>query len=228
MKKGIKEELIKLHSLKTMNEIIPGILEKEWRSIEKKISIVRPFAKTIHIDIIDGKFADNSSFLNPEPFKKYSKDFFLELHMMVEEPIQYLERFADAGFRRFLGHIEKMSDQEAFIKKARALNIEEVGFSVDGSTSLKDIKIPLLELDSLLIMTIHAGFSGQDFNMGFADKIREAKKKDPNGPVLEVDGGINDYTLKSAKKRGATRFVTTSYLFSSPDPQTAFTHLSFL
>ena len=59
-----------------MFEVIPGILEKQWSEIERKIEIVKPFAKSIHIDIIDGKFAPNITFLDPTPFAKYTKDIF--------------------------------------------------------------------------------------------------------------------------------------------------------
>jgi len=81
-----------------MYEIIPGILENEWNKIERKIEIVKPFAKSIHIDIIDGKFVPDTTFLDPVPFVRYSQKLFLELHMMVENPIQYLELYAKAGF----------------------------------------------------------------------------------------------------------------------------------
>ena len=81
-----------------MNDIIPGIPEKEWSALEKKLEQIRPFAKTVHIDLMDGSFADNTTLLDPKPFRKFSKDFYLELHMMVENPIQYLKPFAEYGF----------------------------------------------------------------------------------------------------------------------------------
>ena len=140
-----------------MYEIIPGILEKDWDSIQRKIELVKPFAKTIHIDIIDGKFAPNTTFLDPKPFEKYSKDIFFELHMMVEEPINYLKPFADAGFKRFLGHIEKMSNQAEFVAQGQMLG--EVGLAVDGETPLHEVGVSIDDLDALVIMAIKAGFS---------------------------------------------------------------------
>ena len=62
---------------KTELEILPGILEKDWAGIERKMEIVRPFARAVHIDILDGKFAPNTTFLGPKPFAKYAKDFLL-------------------------------------------------------------------------------------------------------------------------------------------------------
>src|SRR4030043_2163899 len=91
------------------------------------------FSKNIHIDIIDGKFAPNTTFLNPGPFSKYTKDADFELHMMVEEPINYLKPWAQVGFKRFIGHIEKMSDQTDFVAQGQLLG--EVGLAIDGPTS---------------------------------------------------------------------------------------------
>jgi ribulose-phosphate 3-epimerase len=204
-----------------MYEIVPGILEKEWSEIAKKIEIVRPFAKTIHIDIIDGKFADNNTFLDPTPFKQYTKDFLFELHMMVEEPINYIKPWAEVGFQRFIGHVEKMSDQAAFITSAEELG--EAGLAIDGPTSLDALKISHLDLDTLLIMTIKAGFSGQEFQPQQLDKIRTITK-DTEMFTIAVDGGITEQTLQDAWKAGVRRFITTHALFSTGDPATTYAH----
>lgn len=206
-----------------MVEIIPGILEKEWGEIEKKLEFVKPFAKTVHIDILDGKFAPNTTFLDPKPFAKYSQDIFFELHMMVEEPLQYLKPFADVGFKRFLGHIEKMSDQEEFVAQGQLLG--EVGLAIDGPTSLEQVKVPFDDLDSLLIMTIKAGFSGQSFMQENLEKVRKIREQSSTIPI-EVDGGINDQTILNAKQSGANRFVSTSFLFKNENPQRQLNTLS--
>ena len=196
-----------------MHEIIPGILEKEWSEIERKIELVRPFAKTIHIDIIDGKFAPNTTFIDPKPFLKYSKDIFFELHMMVEEPINYLKPWAEAGFRRFLGHVEKMSNQEEFLAQGQLLG--EVGLALDGPTPVDGLNVPLDDLDALLVMTIKAGLSGQEFMSEHLEKIKMFSQN--TWVPIEVDGGINDKAINEASESGATRFVSTSFLFKG-DP----------
>ena len=91
-----------------MGEIIPAILEQNWQNIERKINLVKPFAKTIQIDIIDGKFVPFQTFLDPAPFSKYAKELVFEAHLMVDNPIKYLESFARAGFKKFVGQIEMM------------------------------------------------------------------------------------------------------------------------
>lgn len=199
-------------------EIIPGILEREWAEIERKINLVKPFAKSIHIDIIDGKFAPNTTFLDPSPFAKYAKEFFFELHMMVDEPIEYLEPFADVGFRRFLGHIEKMSDQVEFIAKGQLLG--EVGLAIDAETPIDSIEVPLEDLDTILIMTVKAGESGQAFVPKYLKKVEMLNQAlpDQHDMKIEVDGGINDKTAIKALKAGANRFVATSFIFKNENP----------
>lgn len=210
-------------------EIIPGILEKEWSEIERKIELVKPFAKSIHVDIIDGKFAQNTTFFDPTPFAKYTKDIFFELHMMVDNPIQYLKPYAAAGFKRFLGHIEKMPDQEEFVAKAQELG--EVGLAIDGPTDLSHIKVPYEDLDCILIMTIKAGQSGQKFNPEYLNKVKTLRnirlgsvevQAQGRSFAIEIDGGINDQTITLAKNAGASRFVSTSFIFNAKNPQDQF------
>lgn len=203
-------------------EIIPGILEKDWSKIEQKINLLRPFAKTLHIDLIDGKFLNNSTFSNPQPFKKFSEDFFLELHMMVENPIFYIEEFAAAGFKRFIGQVEKMTSQIEFVAKAQIFG--EVGLALDGPTPLVKIEIDYDQLDSVLVYTAEkVGFSGAALKKSRLAKIKQIRKV--SSIPIEVDGGINDQTILLAQKAGATQFVTSSYLFESKNPQAQYDKL---
>jgi ribulose-phosphate 3-epimerase len=197
-----------------MFEIIPGILEKEWTEIEKKIETVKSFAKIIHLDVIDGQFAGNTTFLDPKPFQKYTKDIFFEVHLMVDEPINYLESFAHAGFKRFIGHIEKMSSQEEFVAKAESLG--EVSLALDADSSVESLKAQYEDLDSVLIMSVKAGLSGQNFLPEVLAKVTTIKNSFPL-PV-EIDGGINNNTIIQAKNAGVERFVATSFIFSG-DPK---------
>ena len=204
-----------------MFEIIPGILEKEWGEIERKIKAVKPFAKSIHVDIIDGKFASKTTFLDPTPFSKYTKELFFEVHMMVENPIQYLDSFAKAGFKRFIGHIEKMPDQVEFVVKAEDLG--EVGLAIDGPTSLDAVKVPYRDLDCILLMTVKAGQSGQEFNPEYLKKIEIFRSDQDNIAIpIEIDGGINSETILLAKNKGANRFVSTDFVFGAQNPQDQF------
>lgn len=205
-----------------MYEIIPspGTEDREWSIIEKKILSVRSFAKTIHIDIADGKFTPNTTFADPVPFAKFAEQFLLEVHLMVEEPIEHLKRWADVGFRRFIGHVEKMSDQVEFVAQAELLG--EVGLAVDGPTPFDAIKVPLEDLDCLLFYTAdRAGFSGKSMLPERLEKVKEARKKAPYLPI-EIDGGVNDKTLEMAYRAGVTRFVSTGFLFNAESSEKQF------
>lgn len=205
-----------------MNNIIPAIFEQDFLQIEKKLKMVKPFAKTIHIDLLDGKFAQNTSFSDPKAFAKYKGDFFFELHMMVEEPESHLESWANAGFKRFIGHIEKMSDQVSFV--SRAQNLGEVGLALDAHTSKTEITVPLQDLDTVLVMTVKAGFSGQQFMPNCLEKVRFFSE---SGIVpVEVDGGISLQTLPLAVQAGAERAAVTSALFWHGEVEENFTKLS--
>ncbi len=199
-------------------EILPGILEKEWASIEERLELARPFAKAIHIDLLDGKFAPNTSFLDPKPFAKYKDTFLLELHMMVHEPIDYLQAFAEAGFRRFIGHVEQMSDQEAFVSKAQRYG--EAMLGIDAKTPVAAITVPEIDLDGILVMTVNAGFSHQQFMPECLEKVRFLVEK--TEIPIAVDGGINDTTITQAFSAGASHFVSTNFIFVKGEPETQF------
>lgn len=193
-----------------MYEVIPGILEKEWSEIERKIELVLPFAKTIHIDILDGKLFKNTTFLDPVPFKKYTDKIFFEVHMMVEDPIKYLKQWADAGFKRFIGHVERMPNQEEFVAQGQSLG--EVGLAFDGPTNLEALKVSVEDLDNLLFMAIESGFSGRPFTIEYLNKVKKIREQSMTIPI-EVDGGINDLTILQAKEIGVTRFAATSFIY---------------
>lgn len=198
-----------------MNEVIPspGTENKSWEEIEEKINLVKPFARTLHIDVLDGQFAPNTTFSDASKFIGYTRGTLFEVHLMVNDPLKYLKDWADAGFQRFIGQIEKMPDPVEFVAQGQLLGA--VGLAIDGPTNLDVLgDINLNDLDCLLIMTINAGFSGQEFKFEMLEKIREIRKKYPHLSI-EVDGGINDKTIIEAKNAGANRFVTTSALYNA-------------
>ncbi|HSX08767.1 MAG TPA: hypothetical protein VLF93_01280 [Candidatus Saccharimonadales bacterium] len=216
-----------------MYEIIPspGTDNKDFSEIEKRISLVRPFVKTIHIDVCDGKFAPNTTFSDPEPFKTLTKSLpgdeggwetgekglYFEVHLMVEDPIKEIKKWADAGFRRFIGQIEKMPSQEEFVAEAQMHG--EVGLAVDGPTPLDMVKASYEDLDVILFYTgDKAGFSGKSFQEDRLEKVKTLRQKNEYIQI-EVDGGINDETIEIAAAAGVTRFVTTGFLYSLNSPE---------
>ncbi len=206
-----------------MNEVIPGINEEEWDKIEGKITTALSFASTIHIDLEDGVFVDRKTFFDPSPFSKFTNNALFELHMMVDDPLQYLNAWANAGFERFIGHIERMPDPIEFIAQGQLKGA--VGLAIDADTDIKILDdINLNDLDMLLIMTIKAGPSGQVLREDLLEKVRKIKQKAAYLPI-EVDGGINNKTISLAKEAGASRFASTSYIFNSENPQLSYKKL---
>src|SRR5581483_7937431 len=111
-------------------------------------------------------------------------------HFMVENPIESIEQWAAAGFKRFIGQIEHMENQQAFVEKAKQYG--EAGVAIDGPTSIEDLDLETSP-DCILVMTIRAGFSGQEFQEQQLEKIRFVRKN--FDCPIEVDGGINSETL---------------------------------
>ncbi len=211
-----------------MNEVIPspGTEKKNWEEIEERLNLVKPFAKSVHIDVLDGKFAPNTTFSDATKFSGFTKETLFEVHLMVDNPVQHLKTWANAGFRRFIGQIEKMPDPIEFVAQGQLLG--EVGIAVDGPTGLEVLdNINLNDLDCLLIMTINAGFSGQEFQPEMLDKVRKIKEKYPY-LAIEVDGGINENTILEAKNAGANRFITTSALYDAQNISEEFKKLTSL
>lgn len=209
-----------------MNEVIPGINEVEWNEIERKLNTVLPFAKTVHIDLMDGIFVPRKTFDNPQAFAPFTNRALFEVHMMVNNPTEQLKSWAEAGFERFLGHIEMMPDPVEFIVQAQQYGA--VGLAVDGPTSLDTLNpLNLNDLDCLLVMTIKAGESGRVFQEELLEKVKKIKETHGYLPV-EVDGGINNETIVAAKEAGASRFITTSALFGAQNVEEEYINLTSL
>lgn len=205
-----------------MHNILPGVLEKDWIKIEEKLNLIKSFTNSAHIDFIDGKFAPNITCLDSELFKNFTNDFLLEAHLMVENPLQYLEPLASAGFKRFLGHIEKMENLEEFIAKGETLG--EVGLAIDLKTDLEKLAIPFQDLDCLLLMSVDAGFSGQELSEKIIERIKKIRLQNET-IAIEIDGGINIKNIQSLQDAGANRFVATSFIFTNQDPPKAYNEL---
>ena len=196
-----------------MIDIIPGILEKEWAPIEERIKLVEPFVEWVQIDVADNTLVPNTTFLDFAKFISIGPKPYLEGHLMVVNPEKYIKPMSDAGFKRLIAHVE-CHDPRVFLDRAKYEHVE-VGVAIDGATELEVVEPFLEEVDMVLVMTIEAGFSGQPFLNENLEKIKRIHENFPDLPI-EVDGGINDKTARLAVEAGATRLVSTSYLYKNP------------
>jgi len=198
-------------------EIIPGILEPNVKELERKITLVAPHVDTIQIDVGDNTIfpcdsVHDVTLLAPiiEKFTKTETKF--EVHLMVANPIPYLKPLADAGVLRVIAHVE-CHDPREFLAEARTHEME-VGLALDVESDFELIEPYLEEIDFVLVMTIETGASGQDFEQNALETIKTIHRNLPDLPI-EVDGGMTPDTAKIVKEAGASRLVTTSFIFKS-------------
>lgn len=197
-----------------MVEVIPGILEQTYTSIVEKIRLVEGFVEWVQVDLLDGTLFGNTNFHNPASFDSLRTPLSLELHMMIVNPEQMIIPWKKAGIKRFIGHVEGMSEVEKFIATVRGVK-GEVGLAIDIDTDVTLLKPFLHNIDCVLVMAINTGKSGQVFQEKAVSKINIIHNLVPDLPI-EVDGGVNPETARRAVLAGATRLVTTSYLFNAP------------
>lgn len=199
-----------------MNEvqIIPGITEKDLKAVTKRIKELENFAKRIHIDIADGKFVENALFLNPSEINVIGTNSEIELHLMVEEPSNFIPN--EKGIiKKVIPQIESVGFSRELLEQLQILEYE-IGISLNPETELPALE-PFLEyIECVQFMTIHPGFAGQEFLPKVLEKVKEFNRHYPNIPI-EIDGGINPETAKLAVSAGASILVSTSYLKDCED-----------
>lgn len=174
----------------------------------------------IHFDVMDGIFVPNISFGLPvlSSIKKFTKAE-IDVHLMIEEPLKYAERFADAGADIITFHVESKSniaDTIDIIKK----NGKKAGLSVRPNTDIEEVLPYLDKLDNVLIMTVEPGFGGQSFMnemMGKVKKIRKIINDNRFKCTIQVDGGIDEITAPVVIEAGADNLVSGSYIFNAVD-----------
>ena len=197
-----------------MVEVIPSILEKEFSEIKNKIRAVEGLVEWAQIDIADGILVPNTTFYDPEAFKKLKTRVKLEAHMMVQDPVKYLKPLSEAGFKRFYAHIES-GKAEDFIAEAYKYDCQ-VGLAIDGPTPYEKIKPYLDNIDAVLVMTIDAGFSGKPFREDTVAKIEKIREAFFDLPIA-CDGAMDNINAARVVAKGANIICSNSYLFKAPD-----------
>ena len=205
-------------------KISPSILAADFTRLGEEVrEVLRGGADYIHIDVMDGIFVPNLSFGLPivKCLRKAFPDVFLDVHLMIAEPVRFVEQFADAGASLITIHLE--SDTADNTTRAIEL-IRKKG--VKAGVSLKPMTpawavIPWLSsLDMILAMTVEPGFGGQTLKMDVLPKIKTLRGMiEEKGLIcdIEVDGGITDETLPMVTEAGANVIVAGSAIFNHPD-----------
>lgn len=184
-------------------------------------------ADMVHVDVMDSHFVPNLTFGLPvvNNWRKVSPIAF-DVHLMIEDPDTWVVRYAENS-EMVTFHIESAKDPERIIKKVKELG-KQVGIALKPNTPMEPYLSLIVELDQLLVMTVEPGFGGQKFMLEMLPKIRLAREAiDAENPAcfLQVDGGINKNTIKTAAEAGADTFVAGSAVFDDVDPSNAIANL---
>ena len=208
-----------------MIKIAPSILSADFANLERDIKKVSS-ADYLHVDVMDGAFVPNITIGVPvvRSIRKCT-DMFLDVHLMVEKPVRYIEAFAGAGADLLSVHLE--ADHPTRIAAAlRAMEANGVkkAVALRPITSAKAVLPYLEQLDMVLVMTVEPGFGGQKFMESQLDTIREVRGLiDRYHPAceLEVDGGIAPGTAEKVIEAGANVLVAGSAVYGAEDPARA-------
>ena len=173
----------------------------------------------VHVDVMDWHFVPN---LTMGPFIveacRRATNMPLNVHLMVDQPETMLEAFARAGASHIIVHIETCPQIASTLKKIKALGCQ-AGVTLNPATPASSLEPALALADLVLVMTVHPGYSGQEFEPEVLPKIAQVRRRldELGSPArLEVDGGISAYTIGQVRDAGADTFVTASAIFKYP------------
>lgn len=198
-------------------KIAPSILAADYANFEKELKrIEETGVEYVHIDIMDGHFVPNISFGADvvAAMRPHSKLVF-DCHLMVSNPEQHIESFARAGADIVTIHAEATQHLHGSLQKIREAGMK-VGVVINPGTPLTMIEPVLSLVDQVLLMTVNPGFGGQSYIPEVTEKIRQLVQLRADKGLsfdIEVDGGIDQQTIRLAKEAGANVFVAGSYLF---------------
>ena len=182
----------------------------------------------IHFDVMDGHFVPNISYGVPvlKSLKKCT-DKPYDVHLMISNPIDYVDAFADAGADIITFHVEADSDIAATIEKVKAHGIK-VGLTLKPATPAEEVFPYINDIDMVLVMTVEPGFGGQSFMGDMMKKITVLRNKlleTGKTADIQVDGGINEDTVSVASRAGANVFVAGSAVFCTDSYEKAISSL---